>query len=127
MFPEIDRVKNFLLHARPHKSNVYENMYFFVSKKHTHKQKNFHWQSYSYEFSYVFSLQKIKDKALYFSTKKSVVAAVFSVSTIFKKRNWIFCGRPGEDFFRQLHFLKQEYYFFGIIIVLSLESTDIFD
>ena len=33
LFPEIDRMKNFLLHARPHKSNVYENMYFFCFKK----------------------------------------------------------------------------------------------
>ena len=37
LFPEIGPVKNFLSPTRPHKSNVYENTYFFVLKK-THTQ-----------------------------------------------------------------------------------------
>ena len=41
LFLEIGQAKIFLWLTRPHKSNVYENIY-FVSKKHTHKQKNFH-------------------------------------------------------------------------------------
>ena len=41
LFPEIGRAKIFLSPTRPHKSNVYENIYiyFFISKK--HKQKKF--------------------------------------------------------------------------------------
>ena len=37
LFPEIDRVKKFLSPTRPHKSNVYKNINFFVLKK-THTQ-----------------------------------------------------------------------------------------
>ena len=48
LFPDIGRLKIFLSPTHPHKSNVYGNIYFFVSKKHTHKQKNFHLQIYSY-------------------------------------------------------------------------------
>ena len=41
LFPEIGRMKNFLSPTFPHKSNVYENIYFLFQKTHT-KQKNFH-------------------------------------------------------------------------------------
>ena len=58
LFPEIDRVEIFVSSTRPHKSNVYENVYFCFKKTHTHKQKNFHQQIYSHEFTF-FSLQKI--------------------------------------------------------------------
>ena len=42
LFPEIGRVNFFLSPTRPHKSNVYENIYFLFPKKHTTKQKSFH-------------------------------------------------------------------------------------
>ena len=52
LFPEISRVKFFLLPPRPHKSNVYENIYFLFQKNtHTNKKK-FHYQIYLYEFTF---------------------------------------------------------------------------
>ena len=75
LFPKIDRVKNFLSTTRPHKSNVYENI-FFVSKTHTHKQTKFPLANLFVRI-YVFSLQKIRDRGLCFSTKKSAVRVVF--------------------------------------------------
>ena len=60
----------FLSPIRPHKSSVHKNIYFLFQKKtHTHKQKNFHQQIYSFELT-IFFLQTIKDRALCFSTKK---------------------------------------------------------
>ena len=42
LFPEIGRVNFFLSPTRPHKSNVYENIYFLFQKNtHTNK-KSFH-------------------------------------------------------------------------------------
>ena len=41
LFSEIGRVKIFLSPTCPHKSNVYENIYFLIQKN-TPKQKNFH-------------------------------------------------------------------------------------
>ena len=40
LFPEIDRVKNFLSPNRPHMSNVYENIYFCSKKTHTNKKSS---------------------------------------------------------------------------------------
>ena len=37
LFPEITWVKLFLSPARPHKPNVYKNIYFLFQKKHTQK------------------------------------------------------------------------------------------
>ena len=42
LFPEIGRVNFFFSPTRPHKSNVYENIYFLLQKNtHTNK-KSFH-------------------------------------------------------------------------------------
>ena len=48
----------------------------FVSEKHTHKLKYFHWRIYSYEFTFL-PLQTKKDRVLCFSIKKSAVRVVF--------------------------------------------------
>ena len=75
LLPEICLVKIFY-HLTARISQCMWEYIFFVSRKHTHKQKNFHWQIYSYEFTF-FPLQKIKDRALCFSTKKIAVRVVF--------------------------------------------------
>ena len=59
-------MKIFLSPTRPHKSNVYEKM-FFVSKKHA--QNKFPLANL-FARIYVFSLQKIKNRTLCFSPKK---------------------------------------------------------
>ena len=75
LFPEIGRVKKILSPTRPHKPNVYENIYFLFQKKHT-QTKRFPLANLFIQI-YVFSLQKIKDRALCFSTGKSAVRVVF--------------------------------------------------
>ena len=66
-----------------------------------------------------FPSKKIKDRAFCFSTKKVLVQQFFKCKIYFKNSNkliiffFFFCGHPGEDFFRHLHFRKQEYYFCG--------------
>ena len=79
LFPEIDRVDIFLSPTRPHKSNVYENIYFLFQKK-TNKfpPVNLCVQIY------VFFLQKIKDRALCFWTKKSAVRVLFKCKLYLK-------------------------------------------
>ena len=61
--------------TRPHKSNVNENIYFFVSERHT-QTKKFPLANLFVRI-YVFSLETIKCRALCFSTKKSAVRVVF--------------------------------------------------
>ena len=46
---------------------------YIIVPKITHRQKDFHWQIYLCKFTF-FSLQAIKDGALYFTTKKSTVS-----------------------------------------------------
>ena len=110
-------VKKFLSPARPHKSNVYENI-FFISIKPT-QTKKFPLANLL-ERIYVFSLQKIKDGALCFSTKKSTVRVVFKYKRYLKNSvkliKSFFCVRPGEDLFHHPHFRKQEYYFFLALV-----------
>ena len=61
-------VKIFLLPTLPHKSNVYENIY-FLFQKNTHTNNKFPAANLLVRI-YVFSLQTIKDKALCFSKKE---------------------------------------------------------
>ena len=75
LFPEIGRVKFFLSPTRPLKSNVYDIMYFLFQKKHA-QTKKFPLAKLFVRVS-VFSLQTITDRALCFSTKKTVVRVVF--------------------------------------------------
>ena len=77
LFPEIGQVKSFLSPTRPHKSNVYENIYFLFQKPHP-QTKRFPLANLFVRI-YVFSLQTIKDRVLCFSTKKSAVRVVFKV------------------------------------------------
>ena len=75
LFPEMNWVNIFLsLWESIVESIHFWEYIFFVQKKHT-KTKNFHWQIYSNKFT-LFSLQKIKDRVLCFSTKKSAVRVV---------------------------------------------------
>ena len=63
----------------------------------------------------MFPHQKIKDRALCFSTKKALLQQSFKCKLYLKNSvkliNFFFCGRPDEDFFRHPHFRKQEYCF----------------
>ena len=60
LFPEIDRMKIFLSPTRPHKSNVYENIY-FVFQKHTHTNKKIPIRKFIRTNLRFFSLQTKKD------------------------------------------------------------------
>ena len=115
LFLEISHVKIFLSPTYPLKSNVYENIYFLFQKTHTHMHKTFTSKSIHTNASF-FPSKKIKDRAFCFSTKKVLVQQFFKCKIYFKNSNkliffFFFCGHPGEDFFRHLHFRKQEYYF----------------
>ena len=118
LFLEISHVKIFLSPTYPLKSNVYENIYFLFQKTHTHMHKTFTSKSIRTNASF-FPSKKIKDRAFCFSTKKVLVQQFFKCKIYFKNSNkliiflFFFCGHPGEDFFRHLHFRKQEYYFCG--------------
>ena len=119
LFLEISHVKIFLSPTYPLKSNVYENIYFLFQKTHTHTHthKTFTSKSIRTNVSF-FPSKKIKDRAFCFSTKKVLVQQFFKCKIYFKNSNkliifFFFCGHPGEDFFRHLHFWKQEYYFCG--------------
>ena len=68
-------MKVFLSPIRPHKSNVYENIYFLFKITHTQIKKIL-LANYSEEFTF-FSREKIKDRVLCFSAKKSAVRVVF--------------------------------------------------
>ena len=123
LFPKIDRVKNFLSTTRPHKSNVYENI-FFVSKTHTHTQTKKISTSKFICKNLRFSLQKIREKDLCFSTKKSAVRVVFKCKQLknsIKLTKKFFCSHPSEDFFRHPHFRKQEYNFFLALLLPVIE------
>ena len=67
-------MKMFLPPTRTYESNVYEDM-FFVSKKRTQTKKLS--LANLLVRIYVFSLQKSKDRTLYFSTKKSAFRVGF--------------------------------------------------
>ena len=119
LFLEISHVKIFLSPTYPLKSNVYENIYFLFQKTHTHMHKTFTSKSIHTNASF-FPSKKIKDRAFCFSTKKVLVQQFFKCKIYFKNSNkliifffFFFCGHPGENFFRHLHFRKQEYYFCG--------------
>ena len=75
LFPEIGQVKIFLSPTRPHKSNVYENIY-FLFQENTHIKKISTSKFICTNLSF-FSLQTIKDRGLCFSKKKSTVKVVF--------------------------------------------------
>ena len=78
------RVKMFLLPTLPDMANVYDNIYFCL-KKNTHtnnKNSTSKFIRTNLRFSY---LHTIKDRALCFSTKKSVIRAVFKCKLCFKK------------------------------------------
>ena len=64
-------VKMCLSSTRPHRSNVYENIYFFFQTKNSHTNKNF--------FTSKFMRMNLRffPRALCFSTKASVVRVVF--------------------------------------------------
>ena len=68
-------IKIFFSPTRPHKSKVYEKICFRFKKTHI-QTKKFPLANLFVRI-YVFSLQKIKDRALCFSTKKSTVRVVF--------------------------------------------------
>ena len=119
LFLEISHVKIFLSPTYPLKSNVYQNIYFLFQKTHTHTHKTFTSKSIRTNASF-FPSKKKKDRAFCFSTKKVLVQQFFKCKIYFKNSNkliifffFFFCGHPGEDFFRHLHFRKQEYYFCG--------------
>ena len=62
----------FLSPTRPHKSNLYENIYFLFQKS-TQRNKKIS------ASKFIFTIQIIKDTALCFSTMKSVVRVFFYV------------------------------------------------
>ena len=100
---------------------MYENIYFLFQKN--TQTKKFPLANLFVQI-YVFSLQKVKDRPPCFSTKKSAVRAVFKCKLYFKNsikliKNFFFCGRPGENFFRHPHFRKQEYYYFFFLALSS--------
>ena len=68
---KIGLVKNFLSPTHPHKSNVYENIYFLFQKTCTQTKKFV--LANLFVRIYVFSLHAIRDRALCFPTKKRKV------------------------------------------------------
>ena len=83
---------------------------FFVSEKHTHKLKYFHWRIYSYEFTFL-PLQTKKDRTLCFSNKKSAVRVVFWQKS-FNLIISFFLRPPGWRFFSSPAFLVTRVLFF---------------
>ena len=75
----------FLSPTRPHKSNLYENIYFLFQK--AHKETKKFPLANLFARIYVFTIQIIKDTALCFSTMKSVVRVFFLCVNFFKKFN----------------------------------------
>ena len=76
LFPEIGQVKVLLSPIRLHKSTTYENIV-FVSKKHTHKQKNFQQQIYSYRTNLHFFPSKNKRQGFLFFNKENCCQSRF--------------------------------------------------
>ena len=109
-------------------SQIRTIIYIFCFKKTQTQTKKFPLANL-FEQIYVFSLQKIKDRALCFSTKKSAVRAVFkhklslknSIKFIKKK----FFGCPGEGFFRYPHCRKQGYYYFWLDTRSKLQISNL--
>ena len=66
----------FLSPTRPDQSNVYENIY-FLFRKNTHTNKKFSTSKFICANLRFFFPQKVKDRALCFSTKKNAVRVVF--------------------------------------------------
>ena len=101
-------------------SQMCMRIYIFCFKKHTHTHthKTFTSKSICTNVSF-FPSKKKKDRAFCFSTKKELVQQFFKCKIYFKNSNkliiffFFFCGHPGVNFFRHLHFRKQEYYFCG--------------
>ena len=99
--PEIGQVKKCLSPIRPHKSNMYENIYFLFQKN--TQTKKFP-QANLFVQIYVFSLQKVKDRPLCFSAKKSAVRVVFKCKRYLKNsmkliKKFFFLRPPGWKFF----------------------------
>ena len=64
------------------------------------------------------NLRLFKPFTSFFLFKTSAVTVVFNCKLYLKNSIkliiFFFCSRPGEDFFRHLHFRKQEYYFLAL-------------
>ena len=84
MFPEIGRVKNFLSPTRPHKSNVYENIYLLFLKKMQTQAKKFPLENLFVRIYVFFLWNNKKGRALCFSTKKNAVSVVFKCKLYLK-------------------------------------------
>ena len=110
LFPEIGLVKFFLSPTRPHKSNVYNTYFLFQENTQTKKNST----SKFIRTNLHFVLQTMKDRVFCFSTKNSAVRVVFKCQIALKNlikliKKKVFCGHPGENFYRQSQFRKQEY------------------
>ena len=84
MFPEIGRVKIFLSPTRPHKSNVYENIYLLFLKKMQTQAKKFPLENLFVRIYVFFLWINKKGRALCFSTKKNAVSVVFKCKLYLK-------------------------------------------
>ena len=84
MFPEIGRVKIFLSPTRPHKSNVYENIYLLFLKKMQTLAKKFPLENLFVRIYVFFLWNNKKGRALCFSTKKNAVSVVFKCKLYLK-------------------------------------------
>ena len=84
MFPEIGRVKIFLSPTRPHKSNVYENIYLLFLKKMQTQAKKFPLENLFVRIYVFFLWNNKKGRALCFSTKKNAVSVVFKCKLYLK-------------------------------------------
>ena len=81
MIPEIGQEIFFLSTTRPHKSNVYENIY-FLFQKNTHTQTKKFQLANLFEQIYFFSFSFF---SFCFSTKKNTVRLIFYLKILFEK------------------------------------------
>ena len=107
-------VKIFFYHLPSRISRMFMRIYIFCFKKtHTYKQK-----ISSFKFigtNLRFFPSNNKRRLFVFQKRKVLLEQLFKCKLCLKnsiKLIFFFCGRPGEHFFRHLHFRKQEYYFF---------------
>ena len=103
-------------------SQMCMRIYIFCFKKHTHTCTKLSLVNLFVQMQVFFHQKKKKIGLFVFQQKKYWYSSFLSVKFNLIKFNsnkliifffFFFCGHPGEDFFRHLHFRKQEYYFCG--------------